>query len=99
MLDEVTIAEIKKIIFQFLNPQESKVFIFGSRATGGGRKFSDIDIGIKSKKQIDSLLLSDIKEAFEESNIPYTVDVVDFSHVSDRFRDISFQKIIYLNKP
>ena len=75
------------------------MFIFGSRATGGGRKFSDIDIGIKSKKQIDSLLLSDIKEAFEESNIPYTVDVVDFSHVSDRFRDISFQKIIYLNKP
>jgi len=99
MLDAITISEIKKIIFQFLNPQKDRVFIFGSRAVGNGRKFSDIDIGIgiKSKKQIDLLLLSDIKEAFEESNIPYTVDIVDFSQTSDKFKDVSLQKIINLN--
>ncbi len=97
MLDEVTIAEIKKIIFQFLNPKKDKVFIFGSRAIGNGRKFSDIDIGIKSSREIDLLLLSDLQEAFEESDIPYTVDVVDFSQVSDRFRELAKQKIINLN--
>ena len=97
MLDNITISEIKKIIFQFLNPQKDKVFVFGSRATGGSRKFSDVDIGVKSNKQIDLSLLSDIEEAFEESDIPYTVDVVDFSQVSDRFKEVSKQKIIYLN--
>ena len=97
MLDTVTIAEIKKILFKFLDPQKDRVFIFGSRAIGGARKFSDIDIGVKSEKQIDSLLLSDIEEAFEESDIPYTVDVVDFSQVSDKFKELAEQKIINLN--
>ena len=97
MLDTVTIAEIKKILFKFLDHQKDRVFIFGSRAIGGARKFSDIDIGVKSEKQIDSLLLSDIEEAFEESDIPYTVDVVDFSQVSDKFKELAEQKIINLN--
>jgi predicted nucleotidyltransferase len=97
MLDSLMLAEIRKIIFRFVNPREVRAFIFGSRATGGGRRFSDIDIGIEGKKQIDSLLLADIKEAFEESHIPYIVEVVDFSRVSDRFKIISGKKIISLN--
>lgn len=97
MLDNKTSEEIKKIIFHFLDPQTNKIFIFGSRAMGGARKFSDIDIGVKRKKPLEDSLLSDIKEAFEESDIPYTVDIVDFSHVSDKFKDISLQKIINLN--
>lgn len=97
MLDKVTVSKIKKIIFQFLDPQKDRVFIFGSRAIGNGRKFSDIDIGVKSNKQINSITLSDIEEAFEESNIPYTVDVVDFSQVSANFNEVAKQKIIYLN--
>ena len=91
------VLQIKNILFKFLDPQKNKVFIFGSRAIGKARKFSDIDIGIKSEKEINTLLLSDIKEAFEESNIPYTVDVVDFSQVSDKFNEVAKQKIIYLN--
>ena len=97
MLDTATVAEIKNILFKFLDPQRDKAFIFGSRAVGKARKFSDIDIGIKSEKEINSLLLSDIEEAFEESNIPYTVDVVDFSQVSDKFKELAEQKIINLN--
>lgn len=91
------VLQIKNILFKFLDPQKNKVFIFGSRAIGKARKFSDIDIGIKSEKEINTLLLSDIKEAFEESNIPYTVDVVDFPQVSDKFNEVAKQKIIYLN--
>lgn len=97
MLDTATVREIKNILFKFLDPQKDKAFIFGSRATGKPRKFSDIDIGIKSEKEINSLLLSDIEEAFEESNIPYTVDVVDFSQVSDKFKELAEQMIINLN--
>lgn len=41
-----TEQEIRDIIFQFLNPEKYKVFIFGSRAIGKAKKFSDYDIGI-----------------------------------------------------
>ena len=97
MLDESTIAKIKNIMFQFLDPKKDKVFIFGSRATGKGRKFSDIDIGIECHDKISEKLVGDIKEKFEESDLPYMIDVVNFSHVSDTFKKVSMQKIIYLN--
>jgi len=97
MLDQKTISQIKSIIFQFLNRKTDKVFLFGSRAIGNGRKFSDIDIGIKSSRPISSKTMFEIEEAFEESQIPYTVDVVDFSKVAERFKSVTNQKIIYLN--
>lgn len=96
MLDPTTANQVKEIIFQFLSPKEYKVFIFGSRALDTGRKFSDIDIGIESKKEVPDRVLSDIQEAFEESDIPFTVDVVDFSNLSERFKKVAQQKVIYL---
>lgn len=97
MLDITTISEIKKILFKYLDPKKDKAFIFGSRASGKARKFSDIDIGLKSEREIDRMLMSDIEEAFDESNIPFAVDVVDFSQVSDKFKELAEQKIINLN--
>jgi len=97
MLDTKTVEEIKKIVFTYLDPKTDKAFIYGSRATGGDRKFSDVDIGIVSKRRLDTITLSDIEEAFEESDIPYTVDVVDFSKVTNRFRNLALQKILPLN--
>ena len=97
MLNKQTIEEIKTIIFSYLNPKKDKVFLFGSRAIGDARKFSDIDIGIKTAKKLPSETKLAIEEAFEESNIPYTIDVVDFSQTSDQFRDVALKKIISLN--
>lgn len=97
MLDQKTINEIKRIVFQFLNRKTDKVFLFGSRAIGNGRKFSDIDIGIKSSRAISVKTMFEIEEAFEVSEIPYTIDVVDFSKVAERFKTIANQKIVYLN--
>lgn len=43
---------------------------------------SDIDIAIDNQKEIDFFILSSIKEAIEESSIPFMVDVVDLQTVS-----------------
>lgn len=96
MLNQKTKAEIKKIVYSFLNPKDCRVFIFGSRATKKAKKFSDIDIGIKSSKAIPWWKLSLIEEAFEESDLPYTVDVVDFSLVPDKFKKVAEKNLIYL---
>lgn len=96
MLDKKTKTFIKKIIFSFLKPDNVQVFVFGSRATRRDKKFSDIDIGIKSSKKIPWWKLSAIEEAFEESDLPYTIDVVDFNLVSEKFKQVAEKNLIYL---
>jgi len=41
------------------------------------RKFADIDLAIVADAPVDSNRLSDLKEVFSESDLPYRVDVVD----------------------
>jgi predicted nucleotidyltransferase len=84
---------IKDVVFRFINPDEYKIFIFGSRATGKAGKFSDYDVGIMGKKPVAWETISFIKEAFEESDLPFRVDVVDFFSVSNKFRKIALSKI------
>src|SRR3990167_8464108 len=97
MLDKKFTKEIKKIVFRYLDPRKDRVFIFGSRAIGDNRKFSDVDLGVESKRKIPSLLIEDLKEELEESDIPFTGDVVDFSSVTKRFKNVAKQKVIFLN--
>ena len=85
--------EIKDIIFQFLDPKQYQVFIFGSRATGKAPKYSDYDIGIWGKKPLPPKIKILIEEALEESDLPYTVDVVDFSLVPSNFKKVALSKI------
>jgi len=75
----------------------SLVYLFGSQVEKKQSAFSDIDIGIETKRKIRGSTIEEIKELFEESDIPYTVDVVDFSDVSDKFKKVAKQKVIYLN--
>jgi predicted nucleotidyltransferase len=85
--------EIKKIIFQFLDPKDYQVFIFGSRAKGKAEKFSDYDIGIIGKKALPFRVMALIEEALEESDLPYKVDVVDFALVPESFKKVALSKI------
>lgn len=99
MLDKATKNKLKDVVFKYLKPSEVDVFVFGSRALGTNRKFSDIDLGLKSKsgKKISSLAISNIEEDFDESDLPLRVDVVDFTLVSDKFKDVALKKIIKLD--
>ena len=96
MLDKKTVTTIKNIIYSHVDPKKTKIFIFGSWARGTGRKFSDIDIGLDGQT-INSQILSNLEIAFEESDLPYTVDVVSFSHVSQNFKEVALQHVISLN--
>ena len=85
---------IKKIIFRHLSPKKYKIFVYGSRATGKARKWSDYDIGVVEKEEVPYPILAKVSEELENSNIPVNVDVVDFHHVSDRFKKLALYKII-----
>lgn len=79
--------KIKEIVFQFLDPKEYKVFLFGSRVEKGlARQFSDYDIGILGKKPVPFKVLAFLTDALEESDLPYSVDVVDLTSVASTFK-------------
>ena len=84
--------EIKKIIYRFLDPKKYQIFIFGSRASGRAKKYSDYDIGIWGKRRLPSEIKVFIEEALENSDLPVKVDIVDFSLVSSGFRKIALSK-------
>lgn len=71
-----------KVIFSiFLRHKDliNWVKLFGSRARGDGRVTSDVDLAV-SVKDGDTLSLI---EAFEDSSLPYTFDIIDYDRQSN----------------
>jgi len=87
---------IQEIINKYIDPSQNKVFVFGSQATDTARRSSDLDIGIEGS-ELKPITYFDIKSAFEESDIPYIVDIVDFSKVTDNFQTIAKKKVLPIN--
>ncbi|MFH1727299.1 MAG: nucleotidyltransferase domain-containing protein [Pseudomonadota bacterium] len=80
---------IKYILRKFV--PEAELYIFGSRVNGESRKHSDLDLVIKNKLKIDFSQMTKIKEAFENSKLPYRVDVLDWFRLDDDFKKIIFE--------
>ena len=85
---------IKQIINLNLPNHAYRVFIFGSRAVGNSRKFSDIDLGLLGSAPLTPKEYMTLKFAFEDSDLPYRIDLVDFYNVSDEFKKISLTNVI-----
>lgn len=71
-----------KVIFSiFLRYKDliNWIKLFGSRARGDSRVTSDVDLAVSVK---DGAMLS-LTEAFEESNLPYTFDIIDYDRQSN----------------
>jgi type I restriction enzyme S subunit len=65
-----------------------EVLVFGSRATGKARKYSDLDIVLVVEKILPLTVLAALEAALEESELPFKVDVVEFASVAPHFRSI-----------
>ncbi|MFM7630660.1 MAG: nucleotidyltransferase family protein [Alphaproteobacteria bacterium] len=75
-------AIVQAILSEHL-PPTSQVWVFGSRATGKHRPYSDLDLAVKAPQQMPLFLCAALASAFEESLLPFTVDVVDMNTVKD----------------
>lgn len=78
-LKDVVVQKIIEILSKYGEIESAS--IFGSRARGNYKKTSDIDIAIFAKG-ITSTRLNLLRSDFEELDIIYTVDVVDFYSLS-----------------
>ena len=78
-LDEQTQREIHRILSHYSEIQEA--ILYGSRAKGTYKPFSDVDITLKGEVSVSTLL--DIMREFEESSIPYLFDVSIFNDLTN----------------
>ena len=69
-------------------PAGFQVWVFGSRANWTTKDSSDLDLAVAGAAKLDHKALVGLEVAFEESNLPYTVDVVDLKAVSSNFKQI-----------
>jgi type I restriction enzyme S subunit len=67
---------------------EYAVWAFGSRARGSARRYSDLDLAVITDAPMPIPRMAALKAAFSESDLPWRVDIVDWSVTSDRFRRI-----------
>jgi len=69
-----------------------RIFLFGSRAEGTARDRSDIDIGIEGPSPVLFETLAAINDDLEDLPSLYSIDVVDFSRVPERFRQVAQER-------
>jgi len=76
------IERIKALVLKELDGEPASVYLFGSWARGTQRHSSDVDVAIEYHGLSNGRKINGLREALEESTIPYCVDVVDMQNAS-----------------
>lgn len=90
--DNEFIQRLKECVLGLLKDEDIKIILFGSRARGDSTTLSDVDVGIIPKGKVDKKKIALLREATEEINIPYKVDIVDFSYIGEEFKKEVFKE-------
>jgi predicted nucleotidyltransferase len=85
-LDPRDWAEVQRILEAHVPQYE--VWVFGSRATRTAKPYSDLDLAIITASTLPLATMADLEAAFDESDLPIKVDVVDWASTADYFREI-----------
>ena len=76
-----------RVIRTHLAGSYARVRLFGSRARGDSRTWSDIDVAVQANPALLADTLSALREALEESNCLLHVDVVDWNDADTALRE------------
>ena len=77
---------VREILQRYVPDRE--VWAFGSRAKWTAKEFSDLDLAIIGDTPLSIALTADMKEAFQESALPFKIDIVDWASITPSFRQI-----------
>jgi type I restriction enzyme S subunit len=77
---------VRDILQRYVPDRE--VWAFGSRAKWTSKEFSDLDIAIIGDKPLSIALTADLREAFQESALPFKIDIVDWANITPSFQQV-----------
>jgi predicted nucleotidyltransferase len=76
---------IRRILHEYLHDTPFMAYVFGSRTGRRYRPESDLDLLLDTEAKIPLSKLARLKGAFEDSDLPFRVDVVLRSEISPEF--------------
>ena len=85
-VEEKYLTEIRRILGEHV--PDCEVRVFGSRIEGKARDFSDLDLVLVGSEKLNWRRVEFLKDAFASSNLPMTIDVIDWHAISNEFRAI-----------
>lgn len=65
---------------------------FGSRVGGTPKDYSDLDLALVGPAKLEPAVMATLREAFEESDIPFRVDLLDWHAISKEFQEVIQKK-------
>ncbi len=93
---DVTLKEliiVRDILEKYLD-YNCKVWVFGSRAKSTSLFNSDLDLALECQSKINLKTMTQIKISFEDSRLPYSVDIVDINAIKPYFKEIITKDMI-----
>ncbi|MDE0314511.1 MAG: restriction endonuclease subunit S [Candidatus Poribacteria bacterium] len=75
-----------------------EVRAFGSRAKWTAEDYSDLDLVVIDNQTSNLGQIRQLTEAFEESNLPIRVDVLDWHTISEEFKKIIIEKYVVIQQ-
>ncbi len=84
------------IVKTILMDEPYRFGIFGSRVKSTSHKCSDLDIVVFATNRLPFGYISDLKDKFSDSDLPYFVDIVEYRSCNDVFKDIIDNHCVYL---
>lgn len=74
---------------------DTEVWAYGSRVKGTSRPTSDLDLAVFARPEQRGRI-SELKEAFEESSLPFRVDVMIWDEMPVNFRKRILEQYVVL---
>lgn len=68
------------------------VWVFGSRIKGTAKLYSDLDLALITKNALTIREQAALELAFTDSDLPFSVDLIDWSSCSEEFKQIILQQ-------
>jgi len=65
---------------------DCEIYVFGSRARMDAKTYSDLDLAVEADQPLSHQTLTKVAMAFEESDLPWAVDLIDLKVISPSFR-------------
>jgi type I restriction enzyme S subunit len=78
--------EVRAIVARHV--PDCEVRAFGSRVSGRAKPWSDLDLALMTSRPVPFQVLAALRLDFDESDLPFRVDVVDRSRLGESFRRV-----------
>ena len=86
--DGWALEEARRLTREILAGTGVRAILYGSRARGRARRFSDIDLALSAgDRPVPGRLIVQLSEAFEESRNPFKVDLLDLYSAGGALRE------------